>query len=716
MKKGCVNCILIFLLIVFSINIISAKNIKLDKPDSYSISGTQGALYQDLNNDSLIKKPLRASRLTSSSINTITIVWPEPGYYYITDYLLVEINSANPSSCTYTFNGQTKNMIDNETYHYTYALGLVDNMASSAPYVMDFNCNDGSTTTSASTYFWVNTSEVDRYILRSNLGSWNYHASGRADYINEDGFIEYFRAYYDRNNEEVINIIDVLIFDSPRSLEAGVKKYYLDKLGSKISIQSIEDKNFYVYTVSDQKFIGWKSGNYFVANWVYPYKNSTPVDFEISDDILNPYLSRYPNDLKYGTCGDGKINVLNLDGKKEECDRNSEMISCGSNIGECRTGQKIRKCASDCIWQDYGTCNDTKPQSELCDGKDNNCEGNSDETFTLLGQTCNVGVGICKQQGKYICSSSGIDVTCNVLAKTPQKETCNDGIDNDCDGLTDFNDANDCIALKINSPINGVYSNKNILLDIFSNYNPGDITYSYLDNRGKVIKVKLCSKCNTYNKTKSFKDEVYNLTITIGNKSQDFSSKQLSFLVDSTAPKISKVLPNKGFTNGNFTVQFKEENPKKLVLTFENQYRIIDINKECIKEKGDGYCNTFADLSSFNGKEISYYFNITDIASKSTTSKPVKLIVDTTIPTAKINWTINKGKVNFVLEVTETNFDEISYIDLSDNKPKEVILCSKLKDNMCKSTKTFKTGIHNLVVYVKDKAGNILKSQVNFNI
>ncbi|MFA5723556.1 MAG: MopE-related protein [Candidatus Pacearchaeota archaeon] len=722
MKKRCASyCILLFLLIVFSINIISAQKFIIDNTNIYSNSKTAGSYYQDLNkNDVNItpKTSIKAtSKLSLSSINTITVVWPEQGYYYITDNLFLEIDTSNPSSCTYTFNGKTENMIDNQTNHYKLITGLIDNMASNTNYIIDFNCHDGFTTTSASTYFKINTSELDRYFIRSNLGNWNYINSQWEGYVNKDGLIEYYRSVYNPSDKKPItNQIDVLIFDSENSLAAGVKKYFLDEYGSKISIQSIGDKNFYVYTVSDEKFIGWKSGNYFVANWVYPYQNLTPVDFEISEDILNPYLSKYPNDLKYGTCGDGKVNVFNLDGIKEECDKNSEVISCGSNTGECRAGQKSRKCASNCTWQDYGACNDTKPQNELCDSKDNNCDGKTDETFTFLGQTCNAGVGICKQQGKYICSSSGSGVACNVLANTPQKETCNDGIDNDCDGFIDFNDANDCTPLNVNSPINKVYSGKNILFDIFSNYLFNDITYSYLDNRGKEIKVKLCSKCNTYNKTKSLKDGVYNISIAIGNKSQAFSNKQLSFLVDSIAPKISKTLPKKGFTNGNFTVQFKEDNPKELELIFEDQKKNLDLINECITEKGVQLCNTKVNLAGLEGKEIWYYFNLTDITGKSATSKPVKLIVDTTIPTAKINWTIKKGKVNFVFNITEAHFDEISYVDSSDSKPKEIILCSRLKDNMCKSTKTFKTGIHNLVVYVKDEAGNTLKSQVNINI
>ena len=722
MKRECLNGFFI-ILIISSISVISGQSFTADKHNSYGISipGTQtpGVFYKntDKNNSesTITNAPMK---LSTSSINTITVIWPEPDYYYITDNFVLEIDTANPSSCTYTFNGETKDMIDNETNHYKFITGLIDNMASVDPYIIDFSCNDGSKTTTASTYFWINTTELDKYFIRSNLGNWNYINSQIGGYINENGFIEYYRAVYNPSNNDNINDrVDILIFKNKSSLEAGVKKYFLDEYGSDISVQSIGDKNFYVYTSPDMIFIAWKNGNYFVVNWVYPYQNTTPVTLEIPNDIIDPYLLKYPNDLRYGICGDGNINVLNLDGKKEDCDNNSEMLSCGSSVGECKIGQKVRKCKTDCTWGSYGVCNDTKPKTEICDGKDNNCDGKIDESFPLLNKTCYVGVGACRQEGKYICSLTGSNISCNAVAKAPQQENCNDGQDNDCDGFIDFNDTKDCIALKINSPINGVYYyNKNILFDIFSNHNPNDIIYSYFDGRGKEVTVKLCSKCNTYNKTKPLSDGKYNLTFAIGNKTQIFSKKQLVFLVDSTAPKISETLPKKGLTNGNFSIKFKENNPKILTLTYNNQKKNLNISRECILEKEVWSCNIKVNLSIFDGKQVRYYFNLTDITGKNTSSKPINLTVDTTLPKAKMNWTINGGKVNFIFNVTEINFYKISYIDYNNTKPKETVLCSKLKNNICQITKSFKIGQHNLTIFINDKAGNSLQKQINFKV
>ncbi|MCX7943488.1 MAG: MopE-related protein [Deltaproteobacteria bacterium] len=76
------------------------------------------------------------------------------------------------------------------------------------------------------------------------------------------------------------------------------------------------------------------------------------------------------------------------------------------------------------------------PSEEICDGRDNNCDGNTDEGFADLGSPCYMGKGECKSEGSYICAPDGKGVVCNAIPKEPQKETC-DGKDNNCDGLTD---------------------------------------------------------------------------------------------------------------------------------------------------------------------------------------------------------------------------------------------------------------------------------------
>ncbi|MBK07790.1 MAG: hypothetical protein CL932_23855, partial [Deltaproteobacteria bacterium] len=73
---------------------------------------------------------------------------------------------------------------------------------------------------------------------------------------------------------------------------------------------------------------------------------------------------------------------------------------------------------------------------EICDGIDNNCDGSVDETYTDLGNTCSLGKGICKRNGKKVCNSAKNGTVCDAKPGTPQKEVC-DNKDNDCDGQVD---------------------------------------------------------------------------------------------------------------------------------------------------------------------------------------------------------------------------------------------------------------------------------------
>ena len=159
------------------------------------------------------------------------------------------------------------------------------------------------------------------------------------------------------------------------------------------------------------------------------------------------------------TCKSGKIEcVSSVTPKTEVCDNGIDddcdgtidggTCTCTPNekrecyngptgtegVGSCNKGEQV--CGSDKKW---GACqNETLPQAEVCNGKDDDCDGELDESYPEKGTSCadKTQKGEC-QKGTYICSAGKL--VCQSIVKPASKETCNNGKDDDCNGVIDDN-------------------------------------------------------------------------------------------------------------------------------------------------------------------------------------------------------------------------------------------------------------------------------------
>ncbi len=106
-------------------------------------------------------------------------------------------------------------------------------------------------------------------------------------------------------------------------------------------------------------------------------------------------------------------------------------LPCGTSTGECSAG--VWRRGTDGV---TGTCSATAPEVELCDGLDNDCDGDTDGVYDL-GGPC-VHTGICRG-GTRECTLD-LGATCSTApggsANGSSVEVC-DGLDNDCDGVVD---------------------------------------------------------------------------------------------------------------------------------------------------------------------------------------------------------------------------------------------------------------------------------------
>ncbi len=144
-----------------------------------------------------------------------------------------------------------------------------------------------------------------------------------------------------------------------------------------------------------------------------------------------------------GTDCDDADNSVNpgasekCDGIDNDCDSDTDegfttlgQACDGDDADECSNGLFVCNPAGDGV-----VCQGDVAVTEICNGQDDDCDGQTDEDFSDLGLACDGEDEDACAEGLYVCNSAGDGVVCSENG-SGHVEECN-GQDDDCDGQTD---------------------------------------------------------------------------------------------------------------------------------------------------------------------------------------------------------------------------------------------------------------------------------------
>jgi len=281
--------------------------------------------------------------------------------------------------------------------------------------------------------------------------------------------------------------------------------------------------------------------------------------------------------------------------------------------------------------------------------------------------------------------------------------------------------------MTIYSPQSGIFASRRTPFNISLDGEASRIEYISYNERMPRWR-SLCTDCEDYGyfgrQRMKLLNEGENL---IGIRATDFvgrtTEQNFSLFIDTRKPVIQKTEPKRNHvTNGSdFYIKYTEENLKEVLLSGN---KTLNLTNQCDESGKNIICNIQSDLSSFDGREITYWFDIKDVANNTDSSRPISVLVDTTSPTLTVNSpvenltgpTVYGKRIPFNIVVSEDV--TLSLLDNSSERARWQRLCSNCDsyglDRL--KTKYFTEGNHNLTIKATDKAGNSDSQEIIFEV